>query len=304
MNGQGRPPSPRCFRHVIQRLTLLLSAWIFAPLPSVLAEPASVRLRFEWAGEEPTIWIGSVAIDGGMFTDFRILGLDADQPGAYVNEGERVRIWPRFATQAAGFEAMVSGELDDVIRIRLTPESDPESTESVDITVRELLHEDFDRRGLANGHRLTIRRAPGDEIRIRFPQDHMIFAPAQRVPIDVRAVHTDAKPGSSLRARFRIREVGVRGESRVDVTELLQIDDGLWTRTETVRVNEDGQIEPLDGIELPIPDREGSFELSVELSYRLPSVGNVARRTIPFVVLESTTAPIIWQWPWDFGHRV
>ena len=107
----------------------------------------------------------------------------------------------------------------------------------------------------------------------------------------MHAIHTGAKPGTSLRAKFRIRDANERADSRVDVTDLWDNDDENWTRTETVRVNESGQVESLDGIQLPIPDREGSFELSIELSYRLPLVGSVAKRTIPFVVIDPRQPP-------------
>ena len=179
MNGHGSPPlTGRCGRRSYRQLLWLLAIWFCAlPFSSVLAEPTSVRVRFEWSDPEPRIWMGYVEMEGGQFSDFRVLGLDADQPGAYVLEHQRVRVWPRFATQRSGFETLVSGELDDVIRLRLRPESNSTVTESVDVTLRELLQQDVTRTGVVEGHRLTIRRAPGDKIRVGFPQNHMIFSP-------------------------------------------------------------------------------------------------------------------------------
>lgn len=288
MNGQGSPKSWLALCNLTRHFVLGLVMCCCCALSQLSAEVTSVRVRFEWSGPEPDLWIGSIGIPGGSISDFRVLGLDPDQPGAYVNQGERVLVFPRFATSSSGFEAMVSGELTDVIHVALAAESDRTQGVTFDINIADILAGDIERE-LGRGHKLIIRRAIGDELRIRFPSDSMVFAPGDTPKIDLRPIHVDAKAGSTLRARFRIRDAE---DPKGDVAEFWQLDEDLWSRTETLRVDETGQVDPLFGIEIPIPDTEGSYNLTIDLSYRLPAVGNVARRTVQFVVVDPRRPPL------------
>jgi len=288
MNGQGRPQSTSTLWYrtlrLIAGLVLLVSC-----APTVChAAPTNIRIRVEWGGSESKLWRGSVAIPGGQFSDLRLLSVDADQSGAYVNEGERILIYPRFANEFSGFETIVTGSPDDVVQVSLTSDLDSSKPQPFEISIAQLIEKDFETK-LDGGAKLTIKRCESDGIRIRFPGDSMVFSPGERPKIDILAHHVNVKADVTLRARFRLRE---ENSQRRDVTEFWNQGDDLWSRTETIRIDENGQSTPLTGIELPIPDREGSFNLTIDLAHRLPQMGTVERRTIQFVVVDPRRPPL------------
>ena len=286
MTGQGSPTSAIAFGARLWRVLAIGTLWLCTLGGTLGAEPTSVRVRFEWSGPEPALLVGSFRLSGGQFSEFRLLGLDADQPGAFVNQGEQILVSPRFSTRSSGFEALLTGELDDVLRIALSAESEQAPREPISISLADILQGESQWH-LDQDQLLKIRRAAGDEIRVSFPGDVLVFEPGEKIRVDVRGEHLSASPGSKLRARLRIREAG---DTRVDVTELWQLDDG-WTRTEHLEVGQDHCVAPLMGIDLPIPEAEGVYHLTVDFTHRLPAVGTVAKRTFPFVVVASTPSP-------------
>lgn len=286
MNGQGRPLPLQPMR--LMSLSCLCALLWHSTACQAWAETTSVRVHIQWSGPEKQIWDGSIRLASGRISDLRLLGLDADQPGNFVRQDEgHIRVAPRFANQNSGFEGMLSGELTDTLRIQLSPQPSPAQIRppgfDESFRLEQILKGKIER-DLGNGFKLRITRTAGDQIRIRFPTESMVFSPGERPKIDFRGTHLDAKPGATLRARLRLRE---DRELRGDVSQFLnQMDDGLWTRTETIRVDEYGQTPALSGIEIPLPDREGSYNLTIDFSHRLPAVGTVARRTVQLVIVD------------------
>lgn len=291
MNGQGRPIAGDARWRMV--LFQFLIGWIVrccallgASQLALAEDSLDLRLQIAWGGREAKLWRGYIHIPQGELSDIRLLGLDADQPGSFVIPGEevqatsdRILISPRFANNWSGLEVSISAPRDAELVISLTQDSKP-----IRIPLQELRTETHTA-SLGNEHRLRIARASGDRLRIRTRRKSMVFAPNDRIRIDAMAHEIDAKPGTSLRARFRVRAAEDR-RSDVAIWKNL-IDEGDWTHEELLKVGEAGRTRPMTDIEIPIPSKEGVYNLAIELSHALPQVGTLARRTVQFVVIDS-----------------
>lgn len=247
--------------------------------------PITMRLQIEWGGAEARLWRGSISVPDGEFSNLRLLGLDADQPGSFVHDKSRIRVEPRFSNRYSGVEVTVSANSSSVVEINLEQDATTGSSSPFRIPLTDLIgsprtHE------LEDGFRLRVARTAGDRLRVRVNRDSMVFSPGESMKLEVDPHLLSVKPGTALRARFRLRR---HNQRRSDMTDFLTED--LWIRTENVRVVPGGDAPPITDLEVPVPDQEGVYDLAIELSHRLPQVGTVARRKLQFVVVGSNSAP-------------
>src|ERR1700686_431217 len=100
MVGQGRPnTSPTPFA----KLAGLKVAWmchlalaVQLALATVAgAVDSTMRVRIAWGGGAERQWQGTVRLSSGTFSDLRLLGTDADEPGSIWIDDDRIVIAQR-----------------------------------------------------------------------------------------------------------------------------------------------------------------------------------------------------------------
>ena len=247
-----------------------------------------MRLQIAWGRGEPRLWRGWIGVESGELSDLRLLGLNADQPGSFIAEGPSIRVEPRFATHYSGLEVSVSAPRDASLEIVLTPDMNTSERHVTRIPLLSLVEggksEEF-----GKNHLVRVARVEGDSLRVRLNRDTMVFAPGETLTLDIDPHLLNVKPNAALRARLRLRR---RDDQRRELTDLLsdwnpaqQNTPDLWTHAEAIRVGNDGEIGPLSNIDVPVPEKEGVYNLMVDLGHRL-QLGTVARRSLQFVVID------------------
>lgn len=287
MSGQGSPTTDHApfFRRCSQFVfgLLLVTQCAFAR-----GEDLNLRLQIAWGGKTARLWRGEISLPNGKLTDIRLLGIDADQAGSFVDEGNKILISPRFAHRYSGLEVSVDAAADEELTIFLFPDLDRSRRKELKIPLSKLRHE-IGEQALGEEHLLRVARIAGDQIRVRLNRKTMVFEPGELLRLDVMGHHLEEKPGIQLRAKLRLRRAD---ERRKDVTDFLnQGDDSLWSHGEAVRVDENGSTKPITNLEVPIPNEEGVYDLTIDLAHRLPQVGSATKRTVQLVVIDSSRPP-------------
>ena len=243
-----------------------------------------LRVQIAWGGNETILWRGEIRCDGGKFSNVRLLGLDADQPGSFVIDDSKIRIEPRFSNRYSGLEVTVSAPANASLDLSLKPDIELKDRSTVTIPLAQLSTESrtID---LGNSHRIRVGRVAGDRLRVRLNRQRMVFSPGERISLDLDPHLLGERSGTQLKARLRLQRPYERRNEFKDF--LSQTDVDLWTRTENVRVDENGEVEPITGITIPVPEEEGVYDLLIDLHRRLPLAGTVARRKLQFVVIDS-----------------
>ena len=133
MNGQGRPIPRLAPSWTWWPARIMLWFVAFCYCANTYANPESFRLHILWGGEQPRLWHGSISLSKGAFSELKLLGLDADQPGSLIIEGGSIRVAPRRSHRFDGLEVLATAPEDDVLRIELTPDNDAEATRRLEI---------------------------------------------------------------------------------------------------------------------------------------------------------------------------
>ena len=292
MNGQG---SPIC---VFLRCCLLQHATVWlaivgccAHVEAATSDLLQLRLQIAWGGgSTPRLWKGSIAVVGGTVSNIQLLGLDADQPGSFVEQAGRVLVYPRFASQTSGLMVDVSGPPHAQLEVVLTSDGLDAPTDPLRVQLADLRSEFVgEPRVLADDHKLRVARVASDKLRVHFERDTLVFSPRERARFDIQPHLLEAKPGSVLRARLRLRRADA---DRNDVTDLWPLESDLWARDVALKVDDLGNTQPITGVELPVPDEEGVYNITIDVERSLPRVGTVARRTVQFVVIDPRQPPL------------
>ena len=195
MLGQGSPhsesaPLAAALRpYVIGMLLLLTCAHAYAD------EQLNLRLQIAWGGSSPRLWRGVIDISDGRFSDMRLLGIDTDQAGSFINEGKKILVSPRYANRYSGLETTVVASADAVLRIVLIPDPNTSERGELSIPLASLAHEVKEKQ-LGEEHLLRVSRAAGDQIRVRFERDSMVYAPGERMRIGLHAHNMPVKAGT------------------------------------------------------------------------------------------------------------
>jgi hypothetical protein len=114
----------------------------------------------------------------------------------------------------------------------------------------------------SQNNRLMIQRAPGDDIRVRTDRDSLVFSTAEKWAIDVVPHRIGYPPESPI--RFEAELVPARGT------------DALWRTSRELKSDAEGNVPPVPGLEIPLPDVEGVYDLVLALR-----PGGLRNRFIP-----------------------
>ena len=290
MVGQGCPkiwrpggaPRTRKVVGVAIGAALLLVMATTAPVHAVEA-----TLRIEWGGAMSQ-WKGTIAIHGGTLSNLRPLGQDPDEPGSMWIERGMIQVRQPSGRVYDGLDVTVRAEENARLTLQLGPLVGKEVGQLIEIPLRDVLRERYTTRLDPAGNRIVIRRAPGDNLRVRLSRDSLVFTPGEKFSFRLQPDVPGAEPGSTI--QIKVQLTAARDTK------------SLWSGVYPFKVPAVGEAVPDIAIDVPPLDAEGVFDLSIAVhpqgfAQRFVPAKPLAERKVQFVVLASQVAPV----PLDHG---
>jgi len=220
------------------------------------ADDLSVRLHVVWGGGAERQWQGSISVSEGTLAELRPLGLEADGPGSLVLRPQRVQIAQRNPRSYDGAELLVTAPPEAVLRVELAAAEadDAQPPQRFDIPLASL-QADYRAEALdEQQNRLLVRRAPGDAIRVRLNRQTLVFAPGEIWRPEILPHWVGLPAGGTVRGSVQLCPA--------------RTSEVLWSTTQTLRVDAAGTPEPFSPVEIPLPEKEGVYDLVVSLTRR------------------------------------
>ena len=240
------------------------------------------KLRMSWGGSKPHQWQGSIRIREGWLRNIQPLGLSADTPGTIRLVNQQVAIQQHSAVVYSGFDCEVAGSPETTIELELTAIDQPDQQIIQTIRLMDVLASDKSV-DVGQQTRLTITRAPGDELRMVSSRKTMVFEIGEQFDFQIEANQTALPAGT---ATLVAKLYPARSQEPL-----------VWSDRINVEIDERGSSEPTD-ISLEVPVKEGVYDLHLELEpprgmapFRLGK-SQVAKRSIQFVALNLNPIPV------------
>ncbi|MCE9605121.1 MAG: family 10 glycosylhydrolase [Planctomycetia bacterium] len=256
---------------------------VAAPAAPKAASVVSLNLRFEWGGGTAQPYAGTIEMVDGKVSHPHVLGLEVDEPGSMYIEDERLKIEPRADRVYDGVDVTIAGPADGKLLVTLQCGADRNAAPvRVEVPLLSILHDTFHAPlNDGGGNRISVRRAPGDRLRVRYVYNALIFKPGELMQVELQPHLLGLAPAAQLRLTASLqpaRQAKSLWSDSIDVTAPLN--DGDWNRI------------PLS---LRLPDAEGVYDVVLELQQpslttRLNLTAPIERRRIQFVVLSPQPA--------------
>lgn len=282
MIGQGCPWSSRHrgarssspSRRWLGRLVAL--GLLFSPLP-VRATELSLRLRIEWGGGPACRWQGRIECLDGQLSDIRLLGLEADAVASIWLDETGVEISSRSPVASDGLDITVTAPADSRLIVGLTS-SDGTAGPAGEFPLAQLVAGAQTRDLDSHGSRLTIRRVPGDALRVRSIHPTLVFAPSDAMRLEVTPYALSAGLGTRVRLEAQLRR--------------MEGGDALWSKQHETTVGREPSLDPFP-IDLTLPKEEGVYDLQLVAwtRGRLALKQVLAERRVQLVVVGDEPAP-------------
>lgn len=271
-----------------------------ALLPCALAagEELDLRIWVAWGGGAARRWSGEIRIDhaqtppllAGCIREFEPVGLSPDEPGSMYVDGDAIVLAPGTPRSYDGVRFRVQASHLAEVSILLTPDRETGAVQRILVPLSKLLSEAHTSLLDERGNRLLVRRDPGDELRVRFERDSLVFNAGESfeflvAPHLIPGVEADDALVCSARLSPARTETSV------------------WEETREVRVGRDGKPQEIGPWTLVLPEQEGVYDLQITLGKRrLPTRFSPARdlmqRRVQLVVLRAqppAPAAAAWQ---------
>jgi hypothetical protein len=261
------------------------------PWYSALGEDVDLRVWVAWGGGAARRWSGEIRIDhaqtppllASCIREFESVGLSPDEPGSMYIDGDAITLVPGTPRTYDGVRFRVQASHLAEISILLTPDRGTEAVQRIQIPLGKLLTEAHTSVLDERGNRLLVRRDPGDELRVRFERDSLVFGGGEQFEFFVtphRVTGVEADDALVCSARLS----PARGETK------------LWEETREVRAGRDGAPQEIGPWSLVLPEQEGVYDLLLTLSKRrLPTrfspIRDLTQRSVQLVVLRSQPPP-------------
>ncbi len=269
---------------------VLLCAVCLLALPA-RGQDLDARIWVAWGGGAARRWSGEIRVDNGRtqpvmascIREFEPVGLSPDEAGSMHVEGDAIVVVPCTPRTYDGVRLRVTAARTAELSVYLVPDGQPEAVQRVAIPLGRLLTEPYTSILDERGNRLLVRREPGDDLRVRFDRDSLVF-------------------GAGERFEFRVAPNSVSGVEADDplvCTVRLQPARGgaeLWEESREARVGADGKPQEIGPFSLALPEQEGVYDLHFTLGKRrLPTrfapAKDLCRRSVQLVVLRGQPSP-------------
>lgn len=245
--------------------------------PSAAADsstPVEFRVRLAWGGGEPLVLAGSIALSQGELADPQPLGIEVDEPGSMWIAGGQLTIEPRRGRTFDGVDLTVRAPVGENLRIALA-DAQSETRLEAEIPLADLVREPVVRELDDTGNRLVLRRAPGDKLHVRFAEQSLVYRPGQNIALEVEPRLFAQEATGRARVRLQLRDAQARS---------------LWSGDADTQLGPSGNATMPAPFEVRLPDREGVYDLVIELSTaRVPLAPVlkqvVASRRVQLIVL-------------------
>lgn len=240
------------------------------PLQAASPGEHTLRVRIAWGGGTERVWRGVIGVDQGTVAEPLALGIEADEPGsmwldpvaidllaavgdrqktALVRlEGEHLRIQQRSPRAYDGVDLLVRGPLEAALVVQLAPEGSQGPAPAISIPLSELVGHthsaDLDDRG----NRLLVRRAPGDELRVRVAAESLVFAPGSLLRCQIEPHLLPVEPGTKVRIKVQLLPARSTG--------------ALWTAEHTITAGEPVTLP----VEIRLDRGEGVYDVLIAAS--------------------------------------
>ncbi|MEZ6089193.1 MAG: hypothetical protein R3C05_14420 [Pirellulaceae bacterium] len=257
----------------------------------------NLRLRAQWSSPTPEPVGLLVTIDNGRFENLANLSLDPGSTGAFdlSDDRKQIVVQPRTASLRGGVEFSVEGSENSQVRISMLASEKASSPVSpfAKFTLEEIAKESI-RIDLAGGRiPFSIDRSPGDQLRVSFDRETLIFEPGEKVPVSIQPNATGLPAEQRLRLSMTLTQAR---ETKV-----------LFEKQWQVESDADGKVARVDLDEMTLPDSEAAYDLIVRLeperrylTLDVPwaDAGSTVQRRVQLVVVgkqaaESDTRPFI-----------
>jgi hypothetical protein len=238
------------------------------------SKPVNFRFRISWGGGQNQSWQGSVLVDSGTMARTVPLGLnESSATTAIIANDHKIIIAQTDATNYDGFDFAFTGPIDSKIQINLGAKDDPDSQFQETLTIAQLVDGNVNRPLDDLGNRLTITRAPGDDVSVQFQQDHLVVRPGETLPVSISLNHCHLKPS--------------KAKLTVSVVKARESDAPIWSDSQTIHVTQDGNSSAVIDFKIDAPTTEGVYDLIIEANKNWLGINNTTANP----ALRSLTSP-------------
>lgn len=225
---------------------------------ALLAEEVDLELRIAWGGGVPRQWQATIALDRGELFAPVPIGMELDEPGSMHVDAGRLHIRQRSPRSYDGVDVHARGPLDGRLLVSIGPVDEPELARTLEISLADLVAETSAQTLDTVGNRLSIRRTPGDRLRVKLDRDRLVFAPGERFEIDVEPYLFTVQPEASVTLELRLFEGRTERE--------------VWRADHPLRADGAGRLPEVGPLPVQLPDAEGVYDLQLSLApWHLPT---------------------------------
>jgi hypothetical protein len=185
-------------------------------------------------------------VSQGTLAEPQPLGIEADEPGSMWLEKGRLMIRQRTARAYDGVDLLVTAPSEAKLQVQLTAADDKQQSPQIELPLADLSTEFRNLRLDDHDNRVLVRRSPGDFLRVHTSHSSMVFAPGERLKLEVTPYLLPSADGKS---RLKVQLTDGR-----DVQE-------LWSKQCDMRGRDD---EPI-ALEVPLPDDEGVYNVTLSI---------------------------------------
>lgn len=277
-------------------LSLLLPAAVSAQ------QDVSIRLWVAWGGGSARRWSGSIQIQSAQdrsyeqtnISELRSVGLKPDEPGSIYLDDQTVRVAPRSPRSYDAASFLLETARDASLVVSLIPDGDAETARQIQVPVVDLIGGSHTSPLDDQGNQLLIRRAPGDQLRVRFSKESFVFSTGEPAEffVDPHLIQTDQTSGLVCTMQlFRARS-----------------DDSVWREERELVIQPNGEASEIGPVALTMPTEEGVYDVRIKLNRRrLPTRFAPAKvlyeRTVQLVVI-GDQRPVPHQANWQILNEI
>ena len=224
-----------------------------------------VRVRITWGGGKPAARMGQIElVDPGtppQAVEWRLLSADPLALATMHQAGGTIEIHEPDGLDTNGVEIAVVDWRRARLRVRLARRDTGEQPVVYDGPVANLLTMPSQQPLDTDGNRLSIGRAPGDELRVAFaPGESAIRRVGEALPLMVYPlVASQATTTAAYELKVRVRRSGATVDTHVEAVPL-----------EDMQAPSGGSLREFRPVQLvlPLPADEGAFDVGLELVER------------------------------------